>query len=115
MNSILQHLNQSNQSPSTETRTNSAPNNQNGLNQAVEYVKSNGGDLRECCFKRGHELGMSDIQINQAIETARNNILQMVQASQNPQAAIQNAMLARTPIGQLAGMGKDIQSLISGK
>lgn len=109
MSSILQQL-QSNQ-PSTQPQSN-----QNGLDQAVQYVKTNGGNLKECVFKKGRELGMTDAQINQLIEQRGNDICQMIQASRNPAGAVQNAMLARSPMMQklqgLAGTGNNIMDIL---
>ncbi len=62
-------------------------------------------------------MGMTDAQINQLIEQRGNDIRRMIQMSQNPTAAVQNALLARNPMIQqlqgLAGTGRTIQGILN--
>lgn len=61
-------------------------------------------------------MGMTDAQINQLIEQRGNDIRRMIQMSRNPSAAVQNAMLARSPMMQklqgLAGTGNNILDIL---
>lgn len=63
----------------------------------MDYIRKNGGDPKTACYKKGHELGMTDEQIDILVKEQTNNITTMLRNNMNPNMIIQNAFAAKNP------------------
>jgi len=83
----------------------------------MQYVQQNGGDPKAACYKKGHELGYSDEQINAMVSEQAKKISAMIQNNTDPNTIIQNALAARNPrfaqMQQMAQKGNSLKQMLS--
>ena len=82
----------------------------------MQYVRENGGDPKAACFKKGHELGYSDEQINAMVSEQTKRLTAMLGNAKNPNAVIQNALAAKNPkfaqMQKMAQYGNELKNMM---